>query len=160
MTNALFVLALATFFSIVFSWGFRKLPRDDWQFMAAVPLHRVGHGNWHGVNLTYYGFFNASACVFSCATILLLMGSVNVPLIPTLTVISLLLVICFPAAKIVARLVERKTSTFTVGGASFVGIILLPWIIHIFNSFAGPGLHLAVPVAQMLAAIAIAYAFG
>jgi len=154
------LLVLVAFFTSLFYWAFRNLPAEHWQIIAAVPFKRRDDGTWHGVNLTYYGFFNASACVFSCATVLMLMGSVNVPLAATLSITCLLLTICFPASKIVARLVERKSSTFTIGGASFVGVLLLPWIIYAFNSFAGPRLYLTVPMTQMLAAVAIAYAFG
>src|SRR5215510_14513610 len=154
------LLILVAFFSSLFYWAFRNLPAEHWQIIAAVPFKRRDDGTWHGVNLTYYGFFNATACVFSCATILMLMGSVKVSLAATLAITCLLLIICFPAAKIVARLVERKSSTFTIGGASFVGILLLPWIIYAFNSFAGPRFHLTASMTPMLAAVAIAYAFG
>src|SRR5215813_2032332 len=160
MTNALFVLALATFFSIVFSWGFRKLPRDDWQFMATVPMQRLSQGSWRGLNLTYYGFFNASACVFSCAMVILLMGSIDVPLLATLGVVITLLLVCIPAAKIVARLVEGKRHTFTVAGASFIGFTILPLLVPMFNNIVGSRFGVRVPFVQMLAAIAIAYAFG
>jgi len=160
MAILILLLVLVAFFTSLFYWAFRNLPAEHWQIIAAVPFKRHDDGTWHGINLTYYGFFNASACVFSCATVLMLMGSVNVPVAATLSITCLLLLICFPAAKIVARLVERKSSTFTVGGSSFVGILLLPWIIYAFNSFAGPRFNLTVPTTQMLAAVAIAYAFG
>jgi hypothetical protein len=58
MPNLVFVLSLAVVFSVVFVWAFRHLPRERWQFIAAVPLKKNGDGTWHGVNLTYYGFFN------------------------------------------------------------------------------------------------------
>ena len=160
MTNFVFLAALITFFSVLFYWAFRNLPAEHWQIIAAVPFKRREDGTWHGINLTYYGFFNASACVFSCATIIVLMGSVGVSLITTISITCLLFLICLPAAKIVARIVERKSSTFTVGGASFVGIVLLPWIIQAFNNFAAEPFGLTIPAPQMLAAIAIAYAFG
>jgi len=160
MSSILFVVALATFFAVLFSWGFRKLPRDDWQFMATVPMQRLSQGSWRGINLTYYGFFNASACVFSCAIVILLMGSIAVPLSASLGVVVALLLICIPAAKIVARVVEGKRHTFTVGGASFVGFLVLPLLVPAFNSFVGHRFGVRVPFVQMLAAIAIAYAFG
>src|SRR5262245_30931159 len=160
MATFVFLIGLIAFFSTLFYWAFRNLPAEQWQIIAAVPLQRHEDGTWNGINLTYYGFFNASACVFSCAIIITLMSSVSVPLIATLSIMSLLLLICFPAAKIVARIVERKTSTFTVGGASFVGIVLLPWIILAFNNFAAGSRGLAIPAIQMLAVVAIAYSFG
>src|SRR5262249_42938874 len=82
------------------------------------------------------------------------------PAIITLSIVCLLLIICVPAARIVARVVERKSSTFTIGGASFVGIVLLPWIIKAFNSVSAVYVGLTIPVTQMLAAAAMASAFG
>src|SRR5215813_8433502 len=156
MTNSILLLALITFFSTLFYWAFRNLPAEQWQIMASVPAQRREDGTWNGINLTYYGFFNASACVFSCAMLIMLMGSVGVPIVITLSIVGLLFLICLPAAKIVARLVERKSSTFTIGGASFVGIVILPLIIQAFNKFFG----FTLPAIQTLAAMAIAYAFG
>src|SRR5215510_5627568 len=146
MTTLIPLLALVAFFTTLFYWAFRNLPAEHWHIIAAVPFKRREDGTWHGINLTYYGFFNASACVFSCSTILMLMGSVKVPLAASLSITCLLLLVCFPAAKIVARLVERKRWTFTIGGASFVGILLLPWIIYVFNIFAGPRFQLTAPM--------------
>lgn len=160
MTNLIVLLALFAFFATLFYWAFRNLPAEHWQIIAAIPFKRREDGTWNGVNLTYYGFFNASACVFSCVTVFVLMGSVDVPISTTLSIVVLLLLICLPAAKIVARIVERKSSTFTVGGASFVGIVLLPWIVLAFNNFAAARFGSTVSVTQMLAAVAIAYAFG
>src|SRR5215510_4540247 len=159
MTTLIPLLALVAFFTTLFYWAFRNLPAEHWQIIAAVPFKRREDGTWSGVNLTYYGFFNASACVFSCVIVFTLMGSVEVPIITTFSLVVLLLLVCVPAAKIVARIVERKSSTFTVGGASFVGIVLLPWIIQAFNSFAAGSFGTSVPATQMLAALAIAYAF-
>ncbi len=160
MTAMLFVFALSVSFAALFYWGFRHLPAAGWQIMATVPVRQHQDGTWRGVNLTYYGFFNAGACVCACAIILFLMSSIGVSTTATLIVVGLLLVVCIPAAKLVARLVERKQSTFTVGGASFVGILLLPWLIQLFNNVAGSSSGLRVPVLEMLAASAIAYAFG
>src|SRR5215470_7108790 len=98
------LLILVMFFSVLFYWAFRNLPAEHWQIIAAVPFKRREDGTWHGVNLTYYGFFNASACIFSCATIIVLMGSVGVSLVTTISITCLLFVICLPAAKIVARI--------------------------------------------------------
>src|SRR5215471_14421960 len=105
MTSLLFLLALATFFATLFYWGFRHLPAEGWQIMAAVPSRREADGTWCSVNLTWYGFFNATSCVFSCAMVLLLMGSIKVPTIGTLAVVILLLLICVPAARVIARVV-------------------------------------------------------
>jgi hypothetical protein len=155
MSNILFVLTLSTFFAALFVWGFRRLPGESWQFIAAVPLVRRGDDSWRAVNLTFYGFFNASACLFSCAVVIFLMTSIGAPFASTLLIVAILLSICYPASKIVARLVEKKKHTFTIGGASFVGFLILPWLVQISNLFNVP-----VPLVPMLAAVAIAYAFG
>lgn len=160
MINLLFMIALIAFFGSLFYWAFRNLPAEQWQMMAIVPSKRSDDGTWHGVNLTYYGFFNASATVFACAIVLILMGAIDVPVVVSLCITSALLLVCVPAAKLIARIVERKTATFTVGGASFVGILLVPWLLIGFNSFAQSRFQITVPVIPMLAAVAIAYAFG
>lgn len=160
MINLILLLSLVTFFGAVFFWAFRNLPAEEWQIMAAVPRRRGDDGTWTGLNLTYYGFFNASACLFSGATIIALMSSIGVPVLATLSITSVLLLFCIPAARIVARIVEKKSATFTVGGASFVGVILLPWLIQAFNVVSASTLGVVVPIVPMLAAVAIAYAFG
>ena len=47
-------------------------------------------------------------------------------------------------------------NTFTVGGASFVGIILAPLIVWMFNVT----LDKSIPIVPFLAAVSIAYALG
>lgn len=59
MTNFVFLATLIAFFSSLFYWAFRNLPAEEWQIIAAVPFKRREDGTWTGVNLTYYGFFNA-----------------------------------------------------------------------------------------------------
>jgi hypothetical protein len=60
----------------------------------------------------------------------------------------------------VARIVENKTDTFTVGGAVFVGILITPFVISLVNRFGGDRLGFHIPIMSAYAAIAIAYAFG
>ena len=160
MSSTVFLFAISIFFFLLFLWAFRNLPSEGWQIMATVPYRKQIDGSWRGINLTYYGFFNAGACVIACAILIILMSSIDTPLIGTLSVTGVLLLLCFPAAKLIARLVEKKSSTFTVGGASFVGFLLMPWLIQLFNQICGPVLGVRVPVVQMLAAAAISYAFG
>ncbi|HEY6806380.1 MAG TPA: prolipoprotein diacylglyceryl transferase family protein [Pyrinomonadaceae bacterium] len=159
MAKLALVLAVAAFFASLFSWGFRRLPGESWQFIAAVPQVRKKGEGWRAVNLTFYGFFNASACIFSCGVVLFLMGSLGVPFVVTLTVLMILLAICYPASRLVASIVEKKKHTYTIGGASFVGFLILPWLIQLFNLLVGPGVA-PIPLAPMLGAVAIGYAFG
>jgi hypothetical protein len=160
MVNDVFLLALGAIAAVVFAWGFRALPREDWQIAAAVPMVKDPSGHWHGLNLTYYGVFQASAYTAGVAMMFVLLGAVGVPLSGSLAMAGLLLLCCVPASTLVARLVERKRATFTVAGAVFVGILLGPWVFLLANRFLGPVLGFAVPIAPALAAASIGYALG
>lgn len=159
MANEIFVLVLAALFSILLYWGFKVLPRERWQIFAALPKSRDESGRWEGINLTFYGLLTANAYVIAVATVLVLTEAVGVPSSTTLLLSVLLLAVCTPASKIVARIVEKKAHTFSVGGAVFIGILIVPWLIQGMNRFAGTGPY-AVPVFPTLAAMAIGYAFG
>jgi hypothetical protein len=160
MVNDLFLLALAALSVWIFRWGFRVLPQEQWQIAAAIPVAKTDAGAWHGLNLTYYGVFHAVAYGAGVAMMLVLLGAVGVPLPGTITMVVLLLAFCVPASTLVARLVERKAARFTVGGATFVGLVVGPWILVWSNHTLGPLLGFEIPVAAGLAAAAIGYALG
>jgi len=160
MVNDLFLLALAALSVWVLSWGFRTLPQERWQIAAAVPIAKNDAGQWQGLNLTYYGVFHAGAYAAGVTMMLVLLGAVGVPLPGTVTMVVLLLTCCVPASRLVARLVERKAATFTVGGAVFVGLLVGPWILVWANHTLGPLLGFEIPVTAGLAAAAIGYALG
>ena len=61
MGNLIFIASIAVIFASTFYWGFRHLPGEEWQMIAAVPIVKNRFGQWQGLNLTYYGFFNATA---------------------------------------------------------------------------------------------------
>jgi len=117
-------------------------------------------GIWQGINLTYYGFFNAVAYLFAVALFLIMTGSLSITIVGALSVVLPVLAICMPAARFIARLVEKKQHTFSVGGASFTGILIAPWIIKVVNLSLGKWLGFHMPVGETLAAMFIAYAFG
>lgn len=160
MPVEIFTLILACGTAALFFWAFRTLPREDWQILACLPRKKGADGMWRGVNLTYYGFFNAAAYLFAVILFLIMAGSLNITLIGTLSVVLPVLAICMPAARLIARKVEKKKHTFSVGGASFTGILLAPWIILLVNMTLGKWLEFRVPVLEILAALFIAYAFG
>jgi prolipoprotein diacylglyceryltransferase len=88
------------------------------------------------------------------------MGSVGVSLLNAVLFIAILIGFCMPAAKIFARIIEKKMHTFTVGGASFFGMIIAPATVLIVNrSLAVPGDPIMVML-PFLTAAAISYAFG
>jgi hypothetical protein len=146
--------------TIYFWWGFKVLPGEKWQIVASVPASRIEHGQWRGVNFTWYGLLTANAYLVAVAVLLVLLGSVGVPTLGIAILAAAMLCCCVPASRIVARIVEKKSDTFTVGGAVFVGILITPFLITVINRTAGEMLAFHIPVMSAYAAIAIAYAFG
>ncbi len=159
MMNFLFLLILTLLCGAVLWWGFAALPRERWQMLAALPVRKADDGRWLGINLTWYGLLTANAYLAATAMVLVLLGAVGVPTLAVGVLAALLLGLCVPASQVVARLVERKAHTFTVGGAVFVGIVAAPWAVWLLNRLAGPWWP-PLPVLPTLAALAIAYTFG
>jgi len=60
----------------------------------------------------------------------------------------------------VAILVEKKRHTFTIGGASFVGIVVAPWVAVLINTLFGQEGAFFMPMIPLLAAMSIAYTLG
>jgi hypothetical protein len=154
--NALFVTALAAALFVLLLWGIRTLPGERWQMLAAVPVAKSSDGVWRGLNLTYYGFFSASGTTFGIGMMLLLLSSVQAPAFISAALVLLLLVICVPASRLIARVVEGKRNTFTIGGAAFCAALLLPWIAIALSSITRG----AVSSLAILAAAATGYALG
>ncbi len=152
----LFVLSLGLLLGPVLAWGFRTLPRDGWQMLATLPVRPLGHGRWQGVNLTWYGLLTANAYLIGLVMLIILLGAVRVPLTGVFLLAVCLLLLCVPASRLLARMIEGKSHTFTVGGAVFIGTLSAPWVIQLIQFHTG----LQLPVVTTLAAIAIAYAFG
>ena len=158
--NEIFVAALGVSFFALLAWGFKKLPGEKWQIIAAVPVLKGEDGQWRGLNFTYYGLFTAIAYVIATVILLILTGSAGVAPIQAFAVVVLGSLLCVPAARIVAMIVERKRHTFTVAGASFVGVITAPAIIWLVSDQTSEFVGGQIPMLPMMAAMAIAYAFG
>ncbi|MBV5342011.1 MAG: prolipoprotein diacylglyceryl transferase [Deltaproteobacteria bacterium] len=156
------VMFLAVIFLLVayFWWGFRVLPGEKWQVVASMPVARTEQGEWSGINFTWYGLLSANAYLVAVVVLLVLMGAVGVPPVGTAILAAAMLCCCVPASRLVARIVEKKSNTFTVGGAVFVGILITPFVIAVVNRTAGELLAFHIPIMSACAAIAIAYAFG
>ncbi len=141
-------------------WAVRVLPHERWQMLASVPLRKRADGSWTALNLTYYGLFNALAYSWAAGVAFMLLAAVGVNPWAGAVLLAVLIAICAPASRGVAGWVENKPHTLTVGGASFVGILLAPWLIAAVDTLSrrfGGG---AIPVWPALAAFATAYAFG
>jgi hypothetical protein len=156
----IFITIFGVFLAILFIWSFNTLTKEKWQIIGSIPVKKNPRGDWTGINFTYYGFFNAWAYTLGIMMFLLLQGAVHVPLKVTVIFFITLLTICMPASRILAYLVEKKRYTFSIAGASFVGIIITPWLVmsmvSLFQSWANSGIQ----IITILAALSIAYAFG
>jgi hypothetical protein len=160
MADELFVAFCGLLTLFLFRWAFRHLPRERWQFMAAIPVHKTADNAWQGINLTFYGFFNATAYTLAGALVIVLTAAIGIPVAYTLTLLVLILGVCMPGSRLIARLVEKKPHTFSIGGAFFIGLLLTPPLILITRPLASAYLRITVNPVAFLAAVAIAYCWG
>lgn len=159
MIELLSVIVLGLVLFAYLFWGFRVLPRERWQFIATLPVIKDADGHWRGINLTYYGFFSAVAYVVAVIVMLSLLSAIAIPLGMILALVVGTLLVCVPASRIVAGIVEKKRHTFSVAGAFFVALFAVPAVTFLLNKFfANP--NQALPYLSVLAAAAVAYAFG
>lgn len=153
----LWVLCLMVAAYILTVWvSLKYLPGERWQILATVPMLRLGDNSWRGINLTWYGFFLATALVSAALLFLVLMISLRIPVWETVVFVVALFAICLPAARQVARIVEKKKYTLTVGGASFAGLLAAPLLLLLANSVV----PVEMPILPAMAAMAVAYALG
>jgi len=157
-SNVLFLAALTLSLAGVLPWALRSLAAERWQMAAAVPLRKGADGAWEGLNLTYYGFFTATANALAVALFLTLSGAVGVGCGRFLLLVTAIFGVALPAARWIARYVENKPNTFTVGGASFAGMAVLPWAMVGLDAVLGTAG--GFEILPMLAAAATAYALG
>ncbi len=160
MQNLVFVATFGTLLLAVSIRAFVRLPQRDGQILAAIPVTPCGTAVWNGLNLTGYGLYNAIAYVLAAAITFLLLGSISVPTQIVIVIFFVLVAICMPASSIMARIIEGKRHTLTVGGASFIGILLAPWIVWLTSRLTVHMGGAALPVPAVLAALAIAYTLG
>jgi hypothetical protein len=160
MLNVIFVLGLAASLFALLFWGVRTLPGEKWQMLAVVPMTKGDDGSWRGLNLTFYGFFSASGTTFGFAMMLVLLASVGMPPAVSLLMVVFVLLVCVPASKIIASIVERKRNTFTVAGAAFVATLIVPLLAVTLRPMASRLLHHELAILPIFAAAAIGYALG
>ena len=156
MAADLFLLGCALVFGVTFRFLFRHLPEERWQFVASLPLKKNSDGSWQGLNLTFYGLFTGISGGLGVAAFILLTASAGVALGTALLLTLGVLAICLPAAKIIATVVEKNRHGFTVGGASFVGILIAPLFLWLADMASQRWWDTALPILPMLAAMSIA----
>lgn len=159
MDNNLLVFLLFLFLVLLFWWAFKTLPQERWQIFATLPLRKEDRAQWTGLNLTYYGVLTACSVTFSVLVFAILLASNGLSTFAILELIIILLGLAVPSAKLIARLVEKKLHTFTIGGASFIGMLTAP-IVILFLNLVHPQNWQPIPMSSTLAALWIAYAFG
>lgn len=160
MNQVLFMGAVSILIVTSIIWGYKKLPGEKWQFMAVVPRTKKNQNTWHGLNLTYYGFICANAYAFAVIMLLILSASVNVSISSLCVLTTAILAVCLPASKLVAKIVEKKKGTLTVGGAVFTGTILTPLLVFAVNQTLGRIQDFEISITVFLASVSIAYAYG
>jgi len=160
MTPELFILCLALPIALLLGWAFKRLPDERWQMLAAVPLYKHPDGTWSGCNLTWYGFFSATAYTAAAAVFIMLMGARGAPLAAIASMTAAILAVCIPASSIIARIVERKRHVLSVGGAAFAGIVSFPAAVVLVQTTLGSSRGWDLRVLPVLAAICTAYCFG
>ncbi|EKF72960.1 hypothetical protein A11A3_16090 [Alcanivorax hongdengensis A-11-3] len=160
MAADLFLAGWALLFAVVYRFLFRHLPEERWQFVASLPLRKNADGSWQGLNLTFYGLFTGLAGGMGVACFILLTAAAGVPLMTALLLTLGVLAICLPSAKLIATLVEKNRHGFTVGGASFVGIVIAPLFLWLADLASQAWWQTSLPILPMLAAMSIAYVLG
>ena len=160
MINVVFVAGLAAILFGALVWGNRTLPAERWQMIAAVPLTKDSNGAWHGLNLTFYGLFSATASTFGVALMIVLLASLGTPLPAAAAVIAIMMVISVPASKVLAWVIERKRTTFTIAGAAFLASMILPPGLFLAQRQLAAWFDVRVYATPMLAASAIVYALS
>jgi hypothetical protein len=155
MINVVFVAGLAAILFGALVWGNRTLPAERWQMIAAVPLTKDSNGAWHGLNLTFYGLFSATASTFGVALMIVLLASLRTPLTAAAAVVTIMMVISVPASKGLAWMIEGKRNTFTIAGAAFLASLILPPGLLLAQRVLGVCFDVKVYAMPMLAAAAI-----
>ena len=160
MNDIIFLMGLGFLLVCFLGWGFKHLPGERWQMLAVVPLKKDGTNCWLGANFTYYGFFIATSQLVSLIVLFVLLKAVHISITGAVVATLVVLACALPAARLVAIIVEHKRHTFTIGGASFVGIIIAPWAILVTGEFMATGNGFFMPMIPLLAAMSIAYTLG
>jgi len=99
MTSELLVGALALAYVLLLGWSCRTLPGERWQILASLPRSKNRHGEWRGLNLTYYGLFQANAFVVGSALMLLATASMGLSVEQTLLVMLPVMGLAVPSCR-------------------------------------------------------------
>jgi len=160
MFELIFIISLAVLFIAIYSIAFRILPGEKWQVFASIPVSKIENGQWHGVNITYYGILTATGYTIAFIIFFIMMSAAGTTPLFLLALAAALIVFFSPSAKLVAFIIERKKHTITVGGGVFVMFISAPFIISAFHRIPLINHNNAIPDIVFLSSLITAYAFG
>jgi hypothetical protein len=159
-TLLIFMIIPALILLPVYVFAFKKLPSENWQFFAAIPVKKNSGGEWQGLNITYYGVLTATGFALGFSVFLLMASSYNTGPWGRIAVMIILLIFFIPSAKVMAYIVEGKKHTLTVGGAAFVMIVAAPWVVESVNIFSNEKVSSISFMAMLLTAYAFGESFG
>jgi hypothetical protein len=94
------------------------------------------------------------------ALLFLLLGSLGADWRDSAALLALLLGLCLPGSRWLAQLVEKKSHTFTVGGASFLGLAVAPALPGLAGLLPGLGAAGQIAALPWCAAVTCSYALG
>ena len=157
MTYEVFVGIFILIIAILFYLSFRFLPGEQWQFAAIIRIRQTPAGGWQGLNLTYYGVLIATASLVAAFVLILLMLSIGLAFWQAIIVALFLPLLGLPVSAYLARWIDGKPHTYTIGGAFFASFFVMPPVLHLLN-YLWPGFD--GPVLPIMATLAIAYCFG
>ncbi|MFH1057716.1 MAG: prolipoprotein diacylglyceryl transferase family protein, partial [Pseudomonadota bacterium] len=160
MTNEVFIALAALACAALLTWGFTRLPGEGKQFLACLPLAKEGPGQWRGLNITWYGLLSANAQAAAAVLFLLLMTSLGLAWSGVAGLLVALTTLCLGGSRWLAQVVEKKAHTFTVGGASFLGLVAAPALFWLANLALGLMDQPGAPLICWAAALTSAYALG
>ncbi|MGC8908775.1 MAG: prolipoprotein diacylglyceryl transferase family protein [Desulfomonilaceae bacterium] len=160
MNAECFIATIGVLAFLFLRWAFRTLPSEGWQILASVPYHKNDNDTWRGINLTYYGLFIGLSVAVANAAMLLLIGTIGGSLTCAILLEAGILFVCMPAARWMARIVEKKQHTFSIAGAAFVAILIAPLLIAFINEVVSSLELQGLSFMPTVASLSIAYTFG
>lgn len=159
MVELFFIMLLSAILGILSILGIRFFAGERFQFLFAIPYKKLSNGSWLSLNLTFYGLFNAIAYSLGSFVGVLLLLSVGLTKLQVLIILITILTICIPSSKLLAKIIEKTKSGFTVGGAVFVGVIVSPFAIMLAGYITNDP-NLLRFINPIIASLSIAYLIG
>jgi len=151
-------LSLLVFFLVYI--GIRYFPSERFQFLATIPYKPLSEGKWFSLNITFYGLFNAIAYTIGSMVVAVLLLSVGVTFFEIALIMVIIFLICIPASKIIAYIIEKNKTGFTVGGAVFIGVLVSPLAIYLGLFLSSNKSNFTLLFLPIISAMAIGYIFG